>query len=80
MTSGNSYPGRLTDLQISLLRLFDQGLNQEQTLEVRRVLMNYFSTQLKDEVSRVVEEKGYSEDDFRRMLIDDNFPVVRKPS
>ena len=78
MTSKNAYPGKLTDLQISVLRLFDQGLDQQQTLEVRRLLMNYFSIQLKNEVSRVVEEKGYTEDDFRRMLADDNFPITSK--
>ncbi|QDK81441.1 hypothetical protein EXU85_23655 [Spirosoma sp. KCTC 42546] len=78
MVSGNEYTGKLTDLQISLLRLLDQGLDSQQTLEVRRLLLNYFSAQLKDEVSRVVEEKGYTEEDFRRMLVDDNFPAIRK--
>jgi hypothetical protein len=80
MVSENAHAGKLTDLQISLLRLFDQGLNQQQTLEVRRLLMNHFSSQLTEEVNRTVEEKGYTEDDFHRMLVDDNFPVARKKS
>ncbi|WP_461068905.1 hypothetical protein [Spirosoma horti] len=39
--------------------------------------MNHFSSQLKEEVSRAVEEKGYIEDDFNRMLVDDNFPIAQ---
>ncbi|WP_046376131.1 hypothetical protein [Spirosoma radiotolerans] len=80
MVSENAHAGKLTDLQISLLRLFDQGLNQQQTLEIRRLLMNHFSSQLTEEVNRAVEEKGYTEDDFHRMLVDDDFPVTRKKS
>lgn len=78
MVSGNEHAGKLTDLQISLLRLLDQGLDSQQTLEIRRLLMSYFSNQLKDEVSRAVEEKGYTDDDFRRMLVEDNFSITRK--
>ncbi|MVM41381.1 hypothetical protein GO730_32980 [Spirosoma sp. HMF3257] len=78
MVSGNEHTGKLTDLQISLLRLLDQGLDSQQTLEIRRLLMSYFSNQLKDEVSRAVEEKGYTDDDFRRMLVEDNFSITRK--
>lgn len=80
MVSENAHAGKLTDLQISLLRLFDQGLNQQQPLEVRSLLMNHFSSQLKEEASRAVEEKGYTEDDFNRMLVDDNFPITRQKS
>lgn len=78
MTAINEHSGKLTELQISLLRLFDQRLDPEQTVEVRRLLLNYFSTQLTNEINRVVEEKEYTEEDFRRMLVDDNFPVIRR--
>ena len=59
---------RLNSLQISLLRLFSQNISDDQTLEIRKMMMNYFDVQLKAELEKVVEEKGYTEDDFRQML------------
>jgi hypothetical protein len=56
-------------LQISLLRLFSQNISDDQTLEIRKLMMNYFDVQLKAELEKVIEEKGYTEDDFRQMLI-----------
>ena len=78
MIANNEHSGKLTELQISLLRLFDQRLDPQQTIEVRLLLLNYFSTQLTNEVNQVVEEKEYTDEDFRRMLVDDNFPAIRK--
>ncbi|MEA5457775.1 hypothetical protein VB796_01920 [Arcicella sp. LKC2W] len=59
---------RLNSLQISLLRLFSQNISDDQTLEIRKLMMNYFDVQLKAELETVIEEKGYTEDDFRQML------------
>jgi hypothetical protein len=59
---------RLNSLQISLLRLFSQNISDDQTLEIRKLMMNYFDVQLKDELETVTEQKGYTEDDFRQML------------
>jgi hypothetical protein len=59
---------RLNSLQISLLRLFSQNISDDQTLEIRKLMMNYFDVQLKAELEKVIEEKGYTEDDFRQML------------
>jgi hypothetical protein len=59
---------RLNSLQISLLRLFSQNISDDQTLEIRKLMMNYFDVPLKAELEKVVEEKGYTEDDFRQML------------
>jgi hypothetical protein len=59
---------KLNSLQLSLLRLFGQNIDETQTLEIRKILMDYFDTQLKSELEMVVKEKGYTESDFRRML------------
>ena len=59
---------RLNSLQISLLRLFSQNISDDQTLEIRKLMMNYFDVQLKAELEKVIEEKGYTEDDFHQML------------
>lgn len=60
---------RLNSLQISLLQFFSQNISDDQTLKIRKLMMNYFDVQLKDELEKVIEEKGYTEDDFRQMLI-----------
>ena len=58
---------KLNSLQLSLLRLFTH-INEEQTLELRKILMEYFDDKLRAELSRVVKEKGYEDEDFRKML------------
>jgi hypothetical protein len=59
---------KLNSLQLSLLRLFGQNINENQTLEIRKIMMDYFDGQLKSEIENVVKEKGYNESDFQKML------------
>lgn len=59
---------KLNGLQISLLRLFSQNLSDEQTLEIRKLMMSYFDEQLKNELEMVIEEKGYISEDYHKML------------
>ena len=59
---------KLNSLQISLLRLFSQNIPDNQTLEIRKLMMNYFDIQLKAELEKVIEEKGYTEEDYHQML------------
>ncbi len=59
---------RLNSLQISLLRLFSQNISDNQTLEIRKLMMDYFDVQLKKELEIVVEQKGYTTEDFHQML------------
>lgn len=66
-------PNKLSSLQISLLRLFEQKLDQSHTLEVRRLLMDYFDQKLQAELEEVTVRKGYTEDDYRKMLRDDKY-------
>jgi len=74
-TQDNSGLSKLSDLQISILRLIDQGLDQHETLEVRKLLMDYFDQKLQAELEEVTARKEYSEADYRRMLREDNFPA-----
>ncbi|MCE7058912.1 hypothetical protein [Dyadobacter sp. CY343] len=68
-SSGN----RLSDIQISLLRLFDQNLSERETMELRKMMMDYFDGRLRNELDEVLEKKKYTESDYHRMLSDDNF-------
>ena len=64
---------KLNDIQISLLRLFDQKMDETLTLEVRQVLMNYFDQKLQAELDQVTRQREYTEADYRKMLEDDTF-------
>jgi len=65
----------LSDIQISMLRLFDQGISETDTLKLRRILMDYFDKELQSELEKVLEKKQHSEDDYHKMLSDDNFMI-----
>lgn len=63
-----SNQNRLSRLQISILRLFSQDLEEQQTLEIRKMLLDYFDLQLQKELEVVIEEKGYTTEDYYQML------------
>ena len=63
---------RLNPIQESLLRLFDRNMSEEEILTLRKVLVKHYSDLLRAEVERVVEEKGYTQEDFDRMLNEDS--------
>ena len=58
----------LNPLQVSLLRLFNRPMSDDETIELKRVLVKHYSAMLKKEVSKVVVEKGYTRQDFEDML------------
>jgi hypothetical protein len=58
----------LNPLQVSLLRLFNRPMSEQETLELKRVLVKHYSKRLKKEVTRVVAEKGYTQQDFDKIL------------
>jgi len=58
----------LNPLQVSLLRLFNRPMSEEETLELKRVMVNHYSGFLDKEVTKAVEDKGYTQDDFDNIL------------
>lgn len=69
--SGNKHT-ELNPVQVSLLRLFSRPMNDEETLQIKRILVGYYSQALKDEVNEVCSKKGYSSGDFEQMLNDNS--------
>ena len=61
-------PTKLNSLQISLLRLFERGMSDEEILEIRRVLVAHMSKKLLEEVERIDAARGYTAEDYERML------------
>ena len=70
MTSSANQPTRLNSLQISLLRLFERGMSEEDTLELQRIIVAHLSQKMLAEVERVNEERGYTAADVEDMLND----------
>ena len=61
-------PTKLNSFQISLLRLFERGMSDEDTLELRRVIVAHLSQKMLAEVERIDNERGYTAEDYERML------------
>lgn len=68
MVSSSNQPTKLNELQISLLRLFERGMSDEEVLELRRVLVAHMSQKMLDGVERIDAERGYTDGDYERML------------
>lgn len=62
----------LNPIQVSLLRLFNRPMSEQETLKLKRLLMNFYSDALQTEIEKVVAEKGYNQQDFERMLNDES--------
>ncbi|MDB4922114.1 hypothetical protein [Mucilaginibacter sp.] len=58
----------LNAIQVSLLRLFNRPMSEKNTLTLKRLLVNHFSDLLKEEVTDVLDKKGYTQMDFDEML------------
>ncbi|MCU0444766.1 MAG: hypothetical protein MUE85_07590 [Microscillaceae bacterium] len=58
----------LNALQISLLRIFDRDMTDEQILSLKRLLVKHSEQFLQAELEKVINEKGYNQTDFDKML------------
>lgn len=57
----------LNDLQLSLLRMFSHPISEEQTLKIKRMLVQFLSDELDSEIERVVQKKRITDDDFDKL-------------
>ena len=53
--------GVLTNLQLEILQLFRYELGEKQLLEIRELLAKYFADKATEEMDRLWDEKGWSE-------------------
>lgn len=68
MATLQATPHRLNSLQISLLRLFNRDMSDDEILSLKRILVKHYSAELKTEIEKIVSEKGYTQTDFDAML------------
>ena len=53
----------LNPVQVSLLRLFNRPMSEKETLEIRNLLVEHYTEILNQEVTKDIEEKGYTSED-----------------
>jgi len=58
----------LNPVQVSLLRLFNRPMSENESLALRNLMVNYYSDLLEKEITEVVTEKGYNQQHFDDML------------
>lgn len=58
----------LTNLQLELLRLFSLELSDEELRDVRRLLAQYFAERATEEMDRLWEEQGWTEETIQEWL------------
>jgi hypothetical protein len=58
----------LNPVQVSLLRLFNRPMSEKEALEIRNLLVDHYSEILKEEVTKAIEEKGYTPEDLDNLL------------
>ncbi|MFN4254911.1 MAG: hypothetical protein ACK4Q5_07890 [Saprospiraceae bacterium] len=53
---------RLTNLQLELIKLFKYDPPEEQLMEIKQLLADYFAQKISDEMDTLWEERGWTED------------------
>jgi hypothetical protein len=61
-------PTKLNEVQLMLLKLFNRGMSEQETREIRDVILAHYQKQLQEEVERVIVEKNITREDFERIL------------
>ena len=55
-------PGKLTNLQLELLKIFSLNLNEDQLIEIKNILSNYFAEKASDETDKLWEKNNWNND------------------
>ncbi len=64
-----STPQKLTNLQLELLKVFSHPLSEEQLLEVKDLLATYFADKATEEMDRLWDEKGWSNETMQEWAV-----------
>ena len=52
--------GKLTNLQLELLKMFQYELSENQLIEIKMLLSNYFAKKASDEIDKLWDAKGWN--------------------
>ena len=60
--------GGLTNLQLELLKIFSRTISNEDLLEIKKTLSQYFAKKAISEADKVWDEKGWSKKEAEKVL------------
>jgi hypothetical protein len=64
----------LTNLQLELLKMYQFDLSEQQLFEVRDLLSKYFANSASNEMDRLWQEKGWTNDTMNEWLMGESNP------
>ena len=56
---------KLTNLQLELVKLFSYKIAENQVLEIKQLLSNYFADKATEEMDRLCDENNWSEETMK---------------
>jgi hypothetical protein len=56
---------KLTNLQLELVKLFSYKIAENQVLEIKQLLSNYFANKATEEMDRLWDENNWSEETMK---------------
>lgn len=63
---------QLSNVQIELLKLYSRNVPDAQLLEIKKLLANYFAGKASDEMDKLWEEKGWTNEKMDEWLKGEN--------
>ena len=63
--------GKLTNVQLELLKMFRYSLPEKQLAEIKNILAKYFATTAPAEMDRLWEENNWNDDVMRQWADED---------
>lgn len=57
--------GKLTNVQVELLKLFQYHLSEKQLAEIKSMLAKYFAKTATDEIDKLWEENGWNNETMK---------------
>ena len=64
----NAIHRTLNPIQIMLLKLFNRDMTEQETVEIRNLLMNYLDAKLQRQIAIDIEKKGITQTDLDNIL------------
>ena len=59
---------KLNSMQQFMIQLFDRKVSSKQEDDIKKLLVNYFSKQIDDEMDNIWEERGMTQKDLDNVL------------
>ena len=68
----NGQPQKLSNLQLELLKVFSHDISEDELLDIRRMLAQYFMKRAVKGADKVWDKKGYTNEQMKKWLKEDS--------